>query len=509
MRVKKIFFLLLSFLVLVLGLEAQNIQKMIKKADKTYHLGSYAQAIPLYKELLLLKDNTAHRTKLADCYRLTNQIEDASEIYESILLTAKRIRPKVYLHYGEILLNQGKYEKAEEMLEKYLVEKPEDGNALQLKDNISEISYIQPYYKDVEVTPFSYNSSADDHGAVFLDDGIVFVSDRPRGVVLFKEKTGTTGRDFLSLYFAPRTDRLEYGEPSILPNRINELNKNTGPASFTKDGKTMVFSRNSYEESNRGELTLQLFMAKRENGKWKKGKKIPFCNINFNYMHPAISPDGNTLFFVSNKSGKKRGTDIYKSELKDGKWSKPTNLGEAVNTSANEGFPYFHEDGKLFFCSKGYPGYGGFDIFFTEQLDDGSWMRPVNLGAPINSSADDISFCLNNTGDYGLFTSSRDKGDDDIFLFRYKKDDKVFAGKIDTGNVEDLAGASVMVVPSDGSDITKVEIASNHFELVLDNKKDYEITIQKEGFKPFTTEVISNDLKEAFVRFEASLERKE
>jgi len=81
----------------------------------------------------------------------------------------------------------------------------------------------------------------------------------------------------------------------------------------------MVFSRNSYEESNRGELTLQLFIAKRENGKWKKGKKIPFCNINFNYMHPAISPDGNTLFFVSNKSGKKRGTDIYKSELKNNK----------------------------------------------------------------------------------------------------------------------------------------------------------------------------------------------
>ncbi|MGB1217239.1 MAG: tetratricopeptide repeat protein, partial [Saprospiraceae bacterium] len=269
MRFKQIIFILLSFVFVVSGLEAQNVQKMIKKADKTYNLGAYAEAIPLYKELLLVKDNAAHRGKLADCYRLTNQVEDASEIYESILLTTseKRIRPKVYLHYSEMLLNQGKYEKAEKMLEKYLIERPKDENAAQLKANISEISYIKPYYSDVEITPFSFNSSVDDYGAVFLDDGIVFTSDRPRGVALFKEKAAATGRDFLSLYFAPRTDRLEYGEPTILPNKINQLNRNTGPASFTKDGKTMVFSRNSFEESKKGLFTLQLFIAKRENGK--------------------------------------------------------------------------------------------------------------------------------------------------------------------------------------------------------------------------------------------------
>ena len=136
-------------------------------------------------------------------------------------------------------------------------------------------------------------------------------------------------------------------------------------------------------------------------------------------MHPAISVDGNRLFFTSDKPGGEGGTDIYVSYRDNEKWSIPKNLGEIVNTPGNEGFPYMDEKGNLFFCSKGHIGFGGFDIFVTRQNADGNWEKPTNLGRPINSPLDDISISLERGGRRGLFTSSRMGGDDDIFLIYF------------------------------------------------------------------------------------------
>jgi hypothetical protein len=106
------------------------------------------------------------------------------------------------------------------------------------------------------------------------------------------------------------------------------------------------------------------------------------------------------------------------SERKGGEWGKPENLGPAVNTTANEGFPFMALDGKLYFCSKGHPGYGGFDIFVTYKDENGAWQPATNLGKPINSPLDDISIYLAADQRSGYFTSSRSGGDDDIYLFK-------------------------------------------------------------------------------------------
>ncbi len=203
-----------------------------------------------------------------------------------------------------------------------------------------------------------------------------------------------------------------------LAAKINGLNKNTGPISFNGDGSKAVFTRNSDIANKKEAYAMQLYQADYIDGKWKNIVPIEFCNPEFNYMHPALSPDGKQLFFVTDRPGGSGGTEIYRSEQKaDCTWARPANLGATINTVDHEGFPFVDHEGRLFFSSKGHLGFGGFDIFFTQQDEQGNWAKPVNVGFPVNSSADDISICLNTDGQTGMFTSSRAKAGDDIFFF--------------------------------------------------------------------------------------------
>lgn len=502
--------LILSFAIFS-GLSGQNSKKAIKKANKYYQLGQYAAAIPHYNEALSEKSNQGVTYKLGNCYRLTNKTKEAETAYQTLFDSGKRVRDKAYLDYSEVLMSNGKYEAAKAYLEQYISLKPEDEAAKETLGNMDDIQKITAYYSNVELLPFNYNTEADEHGAVFLDNGIVFVSDRKRAANLFKEQNGTTGRDFLGLYFSARLDRLKYGEPKILPKKINGLNKNTGPASFTEDGKTMVFSRNDDVENRKGEFALQLYAAVRENGKWKNIEKISFCNPSINYMHPAISPDGTMLFFVSDKAKGEGGADLYLSRvLPDGSWGRPENIGPQINTFHHEGFPFFSTSGKLYFCSKGHVGYGGFDVFFSEMDDNGNWSKPTNVGQPINSSQDDISFCMNANDKYGLFSSSRDGGDDDIYMFRFKEDDVILSINLkDLEGLEGITDASVQAVPIDNSrEIQELNMPSDKIEMSLENDKSYEIIISKDGYLPYSKTISPSDKNEYFLQLEAMLKKK-
>ncbi len=506
--IRIIAFLIFFCPIILLG---QENQKAIKKAEREFQLGHYAKAIPLYKDALAVRTNSGWLRKLADCYRLTNQIDKASETYEALLFTSKKIKPREYLKYSEVLINQGNYNLAKEMLTIYVSKESDDLNAKTLLSNIDKIKLIPSLYPNIELLPFNQNTDADDHGAVFLDDGIVFVSDRDRNMTLFKEHNETTGREYLSLYFAQKTNQLEYSKPVHLPRKINKLNKNTGPASFTSDGKTMVFSQNNSIENKKGIHTLQLYTAKREGGNWKNINKISFCNENLNYMHPAISPDGKTLFFVSDKGRGEGGTDIYISKKVGKKWSRPESLGPNVNSEANEGFPFMNNDGKLYFCSKGHLGFGGYDIFYSQQDEYENWSKAINLGQPINSSRDDISFCLNSEGNFGLFTSSRQKGDDDIYLFRFKENNMVVSLEIkDEENGIGVSDTTVKIIASDqDQDTSSVILGSDKKEVILDKDKSYDIIIMKKGFEQFSKKLNPSEIQATFLKLDAELKKEE
>jgi len=394
----------------------------LKKAQQLYKEKKYATAIPLYKKALEERYTVGVASKLAFCYKMNNKPLEAEELYAKIV-TQEKARNITYFYYGEALMSNGKCEEAKKWFAAYLLENPGD-EASQSHINACDLSKDIPvHFEHVIIEPFSQNSEVDDNSPVFWNNGMVYTSDRKGRVKFLDEKSGWTGRDYLRLYYSKRKEDGSFESSSPFVPKLNSSRKNTGMATFTADGTAFYFSRNGNTMSKQNAYCLQLYGAKSKDGKkWKDTKVLGFCRKETNYMHPAVSPDGRYLFFVSDKTGGNGGTDIYVSEKKKKGWSMPKNLGTTINTESHEGFPFMHENGKLYFCSKGHPGFGGFDIFVTEKDEQGNWKTPLNLGLPINSPSDDISIAIDATERNGFFTSSREGGDDDIYILTFPSD---------------------------------------------------------------------------------------
>ena len=441
--------------------------KDLEKANELYRAARYAEAAGMYEKVLesyagkkrSSRSSLNVKTKLARCYGMNNRYTEAEKLYAEIVRD-ERAAPEAFLRYGETLMANGKYDQSKEFLLKYKALKPEDKTVELLIRSCEVAPYIPPYFENVGVKPFPYNSEADDNSPIIWKGGVLFSSDRKSGVKLLKEKSGWTGRDFLDLYFSEALEDGSYAPPVQFSGKLSVLNKNLCNASISRDGSLIYFTRNDNEPNKREIYNLQLYVAKAAGEKWKDVEKLPFCSANSNYMHPAISPDGNTLFFTSDKPGGRGGTDLWMTRKKNGAWKRPENLGEVINTPLNEGFPFVSADGSLFFCSKGHPGLGGFDIFMTRQKPDGTWQKPVNLGRPINSSFDDISIFLNADGRSGMFTSARDGGDDDIYFFSPKFVNQELAQKETAQPLEEQSlqhGGAFSELPSEKQEVPTVE----------------------------------------------------
>lgn len=415
---------LLVVLLFALPVFVFSQNKAAEKANELFKMEQYAPAASEYemaiKELKAKGKSARHllnlQTKLAYCYRMNNRMEDAEALYAEVVKN-DRAKSEAYFFYGETLMANEKYEEAKRWFADYQKLEPDDEKAPLMVKACDEVRFIEPYFQHVDIQEFVHNSEADDNAAVAWDGGIVFSSDRKSGVKLMKEKSGWTGREYLNIYFSKKEEDGEYGAPKQFSGKLSELNKNTGNTSFSFDGKEVFFTRNDNVLNKQKAYNLQLFRAERDDDRWRNVEKLPFCSENYNYMHPAISPDGKLLFFVSDRGGGQGGTDIWVSVREDGKWGRPENLGPTVNTSANEGFPFMDAQGRLYFCSKGHVGYGGFDIFYTEMTGAGLWKKPANMGKPINSALDDISIYVDEGRRSGMFSSARNGGDDDIFFF--------------------------------------------------------------------------------------------
>jgi outer membrane protein OmpA-like peptidoglycan-associated protein/tetratricopeptide (TPR) repeat protein len=403
------------FFLLQFSLFGQN--KALQKANELYKASHFAEAAELYEVALQSKDNLSTKTKLANCYRMNNRLDKAEELYAKIVVEDKA-KSDTYFYYGEVLMGNEKYDEAKEWFLKFATLEPDDERGKLMATACDKVKTIKPFFPYLRVTEFDFNSDADDSTPVFWKDNIVFSSDRKMGVKLMKEKSGWTGRDYLNLYWSENEGDEVFSKPKLFSIKLNELNKNTGNPSFTRDGSTIFFTRNDFETSKNGSYNMQLFSSELAgDNRWKASKKLKFCSSEYNYMHPAVSPDGTWMVFVSDKKGV-GGTDLWMVERKGEKWGRPQLLSEVINTATHEGFPFIDEEGKLFFCSKGHVGYGGFDVFVTRKNADGTWQQPINLGRPINSASDDISIALDGEKRRGLFTSNRIGGDDDIFLFK-------------------------------------------------------------------------------------------
>lgn len=410
-------FISLALIVLLGWGEATAQSKDLRKADKWYKDRYFMKAIPVYESALREKFRVGIAQKLASCYRFTNHWIKAEALLDSLVLEDKVGSDMLFL-YGEALMTNGRYDQAYTWFEKYGRLEPEDSLVQQRMLSCRIIDQIPPFFDRFDYRKLSFNSEGDDHAAIPWGEGIVFTSDRARGTKLMKEKSNWTGRDFLQLYYVRQSADTLWDIPELWSGRLNALNNNVGYAIPAPDSSGLYFTRNIPEPNERGLQTLQIYFAEANGSdRWSRPELVDFANPSFNYMHPAISPDGKTMVFTSDRSGGSGGLDLWMANLRNGRWSRPENMGAILNTPAHEAFPYFGSDGRLFFASKGHPGFGGYDLFVSQQDASGIWLPPVNMGRPINSPLDDITFYRSADGNWGYFSSTRDGGDDDLYYW--------------------------------------------------------------------------------------------
>jgi outer membrane protein OmpA-like peptidoglycan-associated protein/tetratricopeptide (TPR) repeat protein len=420
----------ITFLIVLICLSGmQTIQANIRKANRYFELYKYSQAIPLYKKSLSSSNMSVKKEateKLGDCYRLINDVREA-QLWYARAVTFPHPKPIMYYYLGNTLKSTEQYEQAKSAFLKYAELNPSDPKGHLLADYCDSIKTLATISSGTEIkNALGLNTPYSEFSPVFYRKALVFTSDR-KPAKRSEMVDDWTNNSYLDLYITElkksTENWLDFSDPIKMTKVFNQA-YHDGPASFTADFKTVFITRTYEERSNkeRGNITtnrLQILYARITGSKHLRYQNLPFNNPKYSVAHPAISENGRKLIFSSDMPGGFGGSDLYFSEYKVGGWTKPENLGPAVNTFGNEVFPYWLNDSVLFFSSDGHLGFGGLDLYRT-NLNHGNWTAPDNLLKPLNSSYDDFGIVYFPQEDAGLFSSNRPGGwgSDDIYFFR-------------------------------------------------------------------------------------------
>ncbi|MEO8068966.1 MAG: carboxypeptidase regulatory-like domain-containing protein [Flavobacteriales bacterium] len=398
----------------------------IRTGDKYYAQMAYAEAIGQYEVAADKGAVNEHVTKrLADCYMRIGDTEHAEKWYAITVKFLNR-EPQDLYNYAQALKSNGKYREAEEWMDRYLSVTQREGAPR--RSNITDFAKKFTYDTDRwDVKAVSTNTEFSDFGAAWLDDDrVIFASARNKRVGL-QRTAAWNAQPFLDLYMAQRTEAGDLANVTALAGSVNSK-LHEGPAVASRDIRTLWFTRNNYfkgksQKSNSGVSRLAIYKAQWGGNEWNTTEQFPYNNSECSVGHPALSPDGKRIYFVSDMPGGNGGTDIYVCRDLSGQWGEPENLGPAINTPYNEAFPFIGADGTLWFASNGLPGLGGLDVFQAKPTTEGRFNVAVNVGAPVNGPKDDFSFIVDSKGVRGFFSSNRPggKGDDDIYAFTMKR----------------------------------------------------------------------------------------
>jgi outer membrane protein OmpA-like peptidoglycan-associated protein len=426
-RNPKVCFLFLLFLLPA----AAWAQSRLVRANNAMRELDYMTAIGLYREVLEKEDSPEAMINLAECYRKTNDSENAEHWY-ALVVQLPQAKAVHRLNYGMVLQINGKCDQAKTWFAQYLQENPDDARAQFLASSCDRQTELLNKGKDIyTVRSLPFNSDLDDFSPAVVDNTLIFASDRDRGNMI-KRTSLWTGNPFSELYSVGFTASgqqpgdFAYGNPAKYSNTLNTRFHEAAVA-VSADGQTIYFTRNSFSDGKTGRsedglVKLKIFVGHWNvaSHDWKDVQGLPFNSDEYHVAHPTLSPDGRRLYFSSNMPGGYGGMDLYVSAFKDGQWTAPVNLGPVINTEGNEIFPYLAPNNRLYFASNGHLGLGGLDIFYATQQDQNAWNLPVNLGAPVNSTHDDFAITFGPDLSWGFFTSDRSggAGRDDIYGFQ-------------------------------------------------------------------------------------------
>ncbi len=416
---KPFLYLLFTFIALASFIaSAQDFST--KQADKYFARTYYAKAIPLYEEVINYKSSTEAIRNLADAYYYTFDFKNAEKWYRFLLKRDQSFMDDTHLfYYYQTLKAQEKYEVADNLFQNHLLKASEKNDYLQSLVYLENVEAIGERYtlKNLNLN----TEKSEFFSGIYQDQVLISSTKDQKG--LFAKIYYWNNLPYLNLYSIP-SDSLETETTSLfaeeLTTKLHESN-----AVFTKDGKMVFFTRNNYlngkKEKDTAKVTqLQIYKAELENEKWTNITLLPFNHKNYSCEHPALSNDGKTLYFASNKPGGFGGFDIYK--VNTGDFSSPENLGNQINTAKKEQFPFIDAEGNLYFSSNGHPGFGMLDVFIAKPTTNG-FQKPDNVGIPLNSSYDDFAFYIDTHTKDGFFSSNRPsgKGSDDIYQIHETK----------------------------------------------------------------------------------------
>ncbi|OUS01472.1 cell envelope biogenesis protein OmpA [Flavobacteriales bacterium 33_180_T64] len=487
------------------SLIAQN--SNTKKADKHFNRFEFVEAAEDYAKLIENGKGSPYvYAQLAEAYYNVFNTQEAERWYVKALEGSDS--PEMIFKYSQMLKANGKYEESNVQMAKFAKMRPSDDRAIAFNKNPGYLPKILEKGKKFNIQNLGFNTKYADFGGT-LQDGKLYVTSARNTA---RRTYGWNQEPFLDIYEFSKNDDGTYQAGTLVEDKVN-TKYHEGVVSFSPDGKTMYFSRESYfeKEYEKDSVTnyrisqIQLFKAMKTGDTWGNVEGFAVNSENYTVKNPSVSSDGKTLYFASNMPGGFGLFDIYKADINDdGTLGEAENLGQKVNTQGHEMYPFISSNNTLYFSSNGHLGLGNLDVFYSKVVDNK--MGPVrNIGIPINSSADDFAFHLDEETEEGFVSSNRDGGlgGDDVYAIKKLQPlcDVLITGTVtDSSTGNPINAASVTLYDDQGNSVlSKVTNSDGTVEFIVECGKESELEVSMDGFESRKVTVSASEEEEVEV----------
>lgn len=462
----------------------------LSEADAQFQRGEYYDASVTYKKVynkLRKKEERPQRGevafKMGRCYRLLNMSARASAAFQNAL---RYEYPDSTTHFmlAQALHADGKYSAALRSYDKYLEFCPDDSLAINCAEGCRTAQEIRARGSRYVVKQAKlFNSRRADFCPMYLGadcDQIYYTSTTEKATG--DKKSEITGMKNADVFFSKKNEKGEWERPEPVEGELN-TEFDEGIVAFSPDAQTMYLTK-ARRELN-APTSVEIYTSTRSDAKWSAPVKFEITADTLStFGHPAVSPDGEYLYFVSDMPGGYGGKDIWRISLKERQGSL-VNLGPDINTEGNDDFPYVRSDGSLYFSSDGHPGMGGLDIFRATAVGDPADLRweVENMGFPINSAGDDFGITFGK-GEDGFFSSNRGdaRGYDHIYSFEYDPVRITIEGLVMDKDEEPVKNAIIRIVGNDGSNQKEVARDDGSFSFALQRGVKYVMLAGAKGY---------------------------
>lgn len=505
-NMKKLLLIIFVFSIQFINAQNQELERAKRFFDRTY----YTEAIPLYEKIVSEKTSEEAVKNLANSYYYTNDLKNAQRYYRLLIRSYNQdLDQNYYFKFAQTLKATNSYEEANTVLKEYYAKSANAQDVIDFENDTKTLENVSAIGNRYDINNLAINTENSEFGAVKHNDSLIFAAVKKKAG-LFDKVYKWDNETYLDLVSVPMKNI--NSRDSISHYFAKDLNTSMHESNiiFTKDGKTIFFTRNNYKNGRRGKneekiSNLQIFKAELVNGKWTNVTSLPFNSDNYSVEHPALSSDEKTLYFASDMPGTLGSFDIYLVAINEGAFGTPQNLGAGINTNKREQFPFVSKDNKLYFSSDGHLGYGSLDVFVSE-IENGTYKKANNVGLPVNSNLDDFAFNIDSDTKEGYFSSNRagGKGSDDIYQLKEIKgllieDCKQFIAGIitDVDTKLPLENAVVVLQDANKKQINSTTTAAGgKFNFTVVCESSYTVLASKENYTSNSKSLVSGKIRE-------------